>query len=388
MEPQIVRVNYQDKELILVPTAHVSKNSAELVRNIIEQEQPDSICIELDQDRYNSLKQQKKWENTSIIEVIKKGKAGYLLVNILLSNYQKKLAENLGSNSGQEMVEGMKAAEERNIPLVLADRSIQTTFTRIWRSLTFWDKIKLLSVIISSVFEEEDITEEDLLALQQEDALNAALQEVTKEFPRVANVLVHERDQYLAYKVKHAPGKKVVAILGAAHIIGMQKLFNEDYAIEPLDEIPPKSKGSQLIGWLIPISLVVLVALTFTQSSEMATQQVIYWSLWCGSLAALGSLCSLAHPLTILVSFVVAPITCINPVLAAGWFAGLCEAYIRKPTVKDSQSISDDIQSIKGFFTNKITKILLVVCFANIGSSLGNIIGSLTVVKTFFETLF
>ena len=388
MEPQIVRINYQDKELILVPTAHVSKNSAELVRNIIEQEQPDSICIELDQDRYNSLKQQKKWEDTSIIDVIKKGKAGYLLVNILLSNYQKKLAENLGSNSGQEMVEGMKAAEERDIPLVLADRSIQTTFSRIWRTLSFWDKIKLLSVIISSVFEDEEVSEEDLLALQQEDALNAALQEVTKEFPKLAHVLVHERDQYLAYKVKHAPGKKVVAILGAAHIIGMQKLFDQDYAIEPLDEIPPKSMASQLAGWILPISLCVLVALTFTQSTEMATQQVIYWSLWCGCLAALGALCSLAHPLTILVSFLVAPITCINPVLAAGWFSGLCEAYIRKPTVKDSQDISSDIQTVKGFFKNKITKILLVVVFANIGSSLGNIIGSLTVVKTFFETLF
>ena len=388
MEPQIVRVNYHDKELILVPTAHVSKNSATLVRNIIEQEQPDSICVELDQDRYNSLKQKKKWEDTSIFDVIKQGKAGYLLVNILLSNYQKKLAENLNSNSGQEMIEGIKASEERNIPLVLADRSIQTTFTRIWRTLTFWDKIKLLSVIISSIFDDSDVSEEDLLALQQEDTLNAALQEVTKEFPRLSKVLVHERDQYLAYKVKHAPGKKVVAILGAAHIVGMQKLFEEEYPIEPLDEIPPKSKGSKLAGWILPILLCVLVFLTFTQNSSMALQQVIYWSLWCGCLAAIGSLCALAHPITILVSFLVAPITCINPILAAGWFAGLCEAYIRKPTVKGSQDISEDLQSLKGLLKNKITKILLVVVFANVGSALGNIIGSLTIVKTFFETLF
>ena len=388
MEPQIVRYTYQDKELILVPTAHVSKNSAELVRHIIEQEQPDSICVELDQDRYDSLKQKKKWEDTSIIDIIKQGKAGYLLINLVLSNYQKKLAENLNSNSGQEMIEGIKAAEERNIPLVLADRSIQTTFTRIWRTLSFWDKIKLLTVIITSIFDTEEVSEEDLLVLQQEDTLNAALQEVTKEFPRLTKVLVHERDQYLAYKVKHAPGKKVVAILGAAHIIGMQKLFEEDYAIEPLDEIPAKSFASKIAGWILPISLLVIIALTFTQSSEMAIQQIVYWSLWCGCCAALGSICILAHPLTILTSFLVAPITCINPILAAGWFAGLCEAYIRKPTVKDSQDISNDIQSLRGFFKNKITKILLVVIFANIGSSIGNIIGSLTVVKTFFETLF
>ena len=388
MEPQIVRVNYKDKELILVPTAHVSKNSAELVRHIIEEEQPDSICVELDKDRYDSLKQKKKWEDTSIVEVIKKGKAGYLLVNLLLSNYQKKLAESLGSNSGQEMIEGIKAAEENNLPLILADRSIQTTFSRIWRMLSFVDKVKLLSLIVSTLFEDQDISEEDLLALQQEDALNAALQEVSKEFPKISQVLVEERNQYLAHKIKHAPGKKVVAILGAAHIIGMQDLFEQDYSIQPLDVVPPKSKASSLAGWILPILLVALVLFTFTQSTEMGLSQIIYWGLWCGCLSALGSLLSLAHPLTVLVSFAVAPITALNPALAAGWFAGLAEAYLRKPTVKDSQTISEDLQSLKGLWKNKITRILLVVVFANVGSALGNIIGSLTIVKTFFETLF
>lgn len=155
MEHQVVRLQYQEKELILIPTAHVSKDSAAFVKEVIEQEQPDSICIELDKDRYASLKQQKKWQDTKIIDVIKQKKAGYLLVNLLLSSYQKKMAEQLGSSSGQEMMEGIQASERLNIPLVLADRSIQTTFTRIWRTQSLWDKIKLLSIVVSTLFENE-----------------------------------------------------------------------------------------------------------------------------------------------------------------------------------------------------------------------------------------
>ncbi|MDD6467734.1 MAG: TraB/GumN family protein [Erysipelotrichaceae bacterium] len=387
MEHQVVRLQYQEKELILIPTAHVSKDSAAFVKEVIEQEQPDSICIELDKDRYASLKQQKKWQDTKIIDVIKQKKAGYLLVNLLLSSYQKKMAEQLGSSSGQEMMEGIQASERLNIPLVLADRSIQTTFTRIWRTQSLWDKIKLLSIVVSTLFENEEISEEDLLALQQEDALNAALQEVTKEFPKIAQVLVHERDQYLAYKVKNAPGKKVIAILGAAHTIGMQKLIYEEYDIQPLDEIPPKGKWSTILLWSIPIILIALVIMTFTKDVDMGLSQILYWVIWNGSLSAIGCMIALAHPLTILTAFLAAPLTSLNPMLAAGWFAGLMEAHLRKPTVKDSEDIGDDLHSFKGLWKNKITRILLVVVLANIGSTLGTFIGGLSVVRTFFESL-
>jgi len=388
MENNIVRLQYNDKELILVPTAHVSKNSAELVKKVIEDENPDSICIELDADRFHSLKNKKSWEDTNITQVIKDKKAGFLLVNLVLGNYQKKIAKQLGSNSGQEMIEGIKASEERNIPLVLADRSIQTTFSRIWASLNIWDKANLLSLIIFSMFEKEDISEEDLAKLQQEDNLTAALQEITKEFPKISHVLVHERDMYLAHKVKNAPGKKVVAILGAAHIIGMKEEIYKDYSIKPLEEVPPKKASSKILGYAIPVILILAIVLTFTQNTETGIRQIGYWFLWNGSLSALGCIIALAHPLTTLITFLCSPIGALSPVLANGWFGGLAEAYFCKPTVKDFESISTDLQTMRGIWKNKITKILLVVVLANIGSTIGTLIGGIGVIQKLIETIF
>ena len=388
MENNIVRLQYNDKELILVPTAHVSKNSAELVKKVIEDENPDSICIELDADRFHSLKNKKSWEETNITQVIKDKKAGFLLVNLVLGNYQKKIAKQLGSNSGQEMIEGIKASEERNIPLVLADRSIQTTFSRIWTSLNIWDKANLLSLIISSMFEKEDISEEDLAKLQQEDNLTAALQEITKEFPKISHVLVHERDMYLAHKVKNAPGKKVVAILGAAHIIGMKEEIYKDYSIKPLEEVPPKKASSKILGYAIPVILILAIVLTFTQNTETGIRQIGYWFLWNGSLSALGCIIALAHPLTTLITFLCSPIGALSPVLANGWFGGLAEAYFRKPTVKDFENISADLQTMNGIWKNKITKILLIVVLANIGSTIGTLIGGIGIIQKLIETIF
>jgi len=388
MEQNIVRLPYKDKELILIPTAHVSKDSAELVRTVIEQENPDSICIELDADRFHNLKHKKSWEETNITEIIKGKKAGYLLINLVLANYQKKMAEQLGSTSGQEMLEGINASEQRNIPLVLADRSIQTTFSRIWGKMNFFDKAKLLSSLISSLFDDEKVSEEDLLKLQQEDNLTAALQEITKEFPKISEVLVHERDMYLSYKIKNAPGKKVVAILGAAHVIGMKEEIYKEYPIEPLDEIPPKTIWSKVFAWSIPVTLGLMILLIFTQNVDTGIKQIAYWFLWNGSLSALGCLLAFAHPLTILVTFICAPIGAISPVLAAGWFGGLAEAYIRKPTVKDFEQINTDLFSMKGLWKNKITRILLVVVLANIGSTIGTMIGGVGVIQKFIETIF
>ena len=388
MEQSIVRLQYNDKELILIPTAHVSKDSAELVRNVIEQENPDSICIELDPDRFHTLKNKKSWEETNLTEVIKGKKAGYLLINLVLSNYQKKMAEQLGSNSGQEMLEGIKASEERNIPLVLADRSIQTTFSRIWGKMNFYDKAKLLSSLIFSIFDDEQVSEEDLLKLQQEDNLTAALQDITKEFPKISEILVHERDMYLSYKVKNAPGKKVVAILGAAHVIGMKEEIYKDYPIEPLDEIPPKTIWSKILAWSIPVTLGLMILMTFTQNVDTGLNQIAYWFLWNGSLSALGCILAFAHPLTTIFTFFCAPIGAVSPVLAAGWFGGLAEAYFRKPTVKDFEQINTDLHSIKGLWKNKITRILLVVVLANIGSTIGTLIGGVGVIRKFFETIF
>ncbi len=387
MESNIIQINYQDKLITLIPTAHVSKNSVELVNETIDEVKPDCICIELDQDRYNTLTEPEKYRNTDIVKIIKDKQVGMMLVNLILANYQRKLAVNLNNKSGSEMLAAISKAKENNITLVMADRKIKTTFARIWSNQNFFDKIKLLTGIISAIFDDEKLSEEDIAQLQDKDMLNAALNEISQQFPKIKEVLVDERDKYLAYKIKHAPGKNIVAVLGAAHCVNVPNYIQQDYSIAEYDKVKEKTKLQKMSGWIIPILIVVAIILCFRVDSNVGLKQIESWILINGSLSAIGVLIAGGHLVSALVAFIAAPITSLNPLLAAGWFAGLLEAKICKPTVADFDSLSEDLNTFKGFRTNKVTKILLVVALANLGSTLGTFIAGLDIIKSIFSNL-
>lgn len=384
----IHRLNYKEKEIILVATAHVSRNSAQEVKEVIEQEKPDSICVELDQGRYNSLKEKDKWKNTNIVNIIKEKKVGFMFANILLSNYQRKIAEQFNINAGEEMIQGISSSEETGANLILADRDIQTTFLRVWRGVSLWGKMKLIFSILLSLIDDEEITEEELEKMKQEDMLSAALNEISKSFPGLKRYLVDERDQYLANKIKNAPGKKVLAVLGAAHVPGIKKEIYKEQNMEEISKIPRRSLFSKMIGWLIPLLIIAVIILTFSIDKFSGFSQMKSWILWNGSLSALGTLLALGHPLSILTAFIVAPISSLNPLLAAGWFSGLVEAHFRKPTVDDFERLAKDLYSFKGMWRNKVTRVLLVVVLANLGSVFGTWISGIDIINTFFETFF
>ena len=385
MNENIVKVNYKDKEIYLVKTAHVSKNSINDVRECINDVKPDAICIELDEDRYKKLSEPDKWRETDIIKIIKEKKVGFLLVNIILSSFQRRMAKNMDTSSGGEMLEGINASKELNVPLILADRPIRITFSRIWNSLGINEKSKLLVSIIGSIFDDEEISEEDLAALKEADALEAALNEVGKEFPVVKKILVDERDAYLSSKIKNANGKKIVAIIGAAHANGLIKALDKDVDTKQLEEVNKKKGIGSIIKWLIPIAILSAIFYTLITNRDVGLSQIKSWILWNGTLSALGVLLALGHPLSILTAFVMAPITSLNPLLAAGWFAGIVEAMIRKPKVKDFENLGEDTSSLKGFWKNRVTRILLVVVFANIFSSIGTIISGLDIFSKLFS---
>ena len=387
MESNIIQINYQDKLITLIPTAHVSKNSVELVNETIDEVKPDCICIELDQDRYNTLTEPEKYRNTDIVKIIKDKQVGMMLVNLILANYQRKLAVNLNNKSGSEMLAAISKAKENNITLVMADRKIKTTFAHIWSNQNFFDKIKLLTGIISAIFDDEKLSEEDIAQLQDKDMLNAALNEISQQFPKIKEVLVDERDKYLAYKIKHAPGKNIVAVLGAAHCVNVPNYIQQDYSIAEYDKVKEKTKLQKMSGWIIPILIVVAIILCFRVDSNVGLKQIESWILINGSLSAIGVLIAGGHLVSALVAFIAAPITSLNPLLAAGWFAGLLEAKICKPTVADFDSLSEDLNTFKGFRTNKVTKILLVVALANLGSTLGTFIAGLDIIKSIFSNL-
>ncbi len=385
-DENLVRTTIRDKEIILIPTAHVSKKSAEQVKEVIESEKPDSVCVELDEGRYKSINDNNRWAEMDIFQVIKEKKSLLLLVNLIISSFQKRMAKQFGINPGQEMIQGIESAKELDAKLVLADRNIQITFKRVWRGLGLIEKLKLMMQIVTMLFVDEDISEEEMDQLKSGDAINVLLAEMGKSFPGIKRHLLDERDQYLAHKIKNAPGEKVVAVLGAAHVPGVRKELEKEQDIQSITKLPPKSKLSKVIAWSIPAIIIALISYTFISNRSMGVDQTLSWVLWNGSLSALGVLIARGHILTILTSFVVAPISSLNPAIAAGWFAGIVEAFLRKPQVKDFESLSDGI-GFKEIWSNKVTKVLLVVIFANLGSTLGTAIGGANVLKIFFEFL-
>jgi pheromone shutdown-related protein TraB len=383
-EQYITRLKYEDKEIILIATAHVSKESAELVKRVILEERPDSVCIELDKDRYESMQNPEAWEKTDLVKVIKEKKVGYLIANLILGSYQKKIAKKLNVTVGGEMKQGIESAKEVGATLVLADRSIQTTFLRIWRKLSFWEKMKLFAGLLFSMDDDTDITEEDLQNLLQQDMLEAVAAEVRSEFPQIGEILIGERDQFLAAKIRNAPGKKVVAVLGGAHVPGVKEEIYKTRDIESISTVPPAGNLSKLAGWIIPAAILILIAYAFLSDVQTGLQQLSTWVLWTGSLAAIFTALSLGHPLSILTSFVAAPFTTLNPVLACGWITGLVEATIKKPTVQDVQNVSQDIYSVKGVYQNRLLRTLLIIVMTNLGASLGTFIAGADIIKQLF----
>jgi len=383
-EKNVQRLSYKDKEIILIATAHVSKNSAEQVKKVIEEEKPDSVCVELDQQRYESINDKDKWSDMDIFEVIKQGKALLLLVNLIISSFQNRIAEKLGINAGAEMVQGIKSAKKIDANLVLADRDIQLTFKRVWRGLGIWEKIKLIFQIITMLFIDEEITEEEMEELKSGDSLNLMLEEMGKSFPGIKKHLLDERDQYLANKIKNASGNKIVAVLGAAHVPGVKKEIFKEQNMNEITQLPNKPKWSKIISWGIPPLIMVIIISSFINNINTGLEVTKTWFFWNGLLASIGTIFAKGHILTILTAFIVAPLSSLNPALAAGWFAGLTEAYLKKPQVKDFQKLSGGM-SIKEIYTNKVTHILLIVILANLGSIAGTAIGGANVIRIFLD---
>jgi len=369
------RLRADENEIILVGTAHVSRESAELVAEVIRSEKPDTVCLELCESRYQAIRQKERWREMDIIKVIKEKKAFLLLSNLLLAAFQRKIANKFGIKPGQEMLDAIDTAEAVGAGIVLVDRDIRITLSRIWRSMGCWQKLKLLFQLIVSSGELEDISEADIEKMKRQDVLEALLLEVEGSLPVLRKILIDERDRYLVHKIRTAPGNKIVAVVGAGHVPGIKKYWNDRIDVGLLEKLPPKSRTAGFFKWFIPLGIGVLMICGFyIGGADAGTRMLKWWVIVNGLLAGLGALLALAHPLTILSAVLAAPLTSLNPMIAAGWVSGLVEAVSRKPKVRDFESLSEDILSLKGFWRNKVTRVLLVVVFTNLGSSIGTFV--------------
>jgi len=364
-----------DKDIYLVGTAHVSKESVEDVKRSVAAVRPDTICIELCEARYRAMANRDNWRKMDIFKVIKEKKTLFVLVQLMLASFYRKLGDKLGVQPGAEMMEGITQARETGATLVCADRNVEITLKRVWGYLNFWNKVKMLGQLLGGVFMSEEIDEQTIEEIKQQDQMEGMMKTLAESFPEVKRRLIDERDIYLAQKIRTAPGDTLVAVVGAGHVPGIMDAIQQDADLAPLEELPVKGNMGTIFKWGIPLFIIGLLVLGFFKGGPEHSMQSIYiWVLVNGTLSAAGTALALANPLTIVATFIAAPLTSINPMIAAGWVAGLVQAWVKKPTIADLEDIPIAIGSVSGFWKNPVCRILLVVVLANIGSSLGTFI--------------
>lgn len=377
-------LQHNGKTLHFISTAHVSKQSIEEVKEAIEVIQPDAVCVELDSNRAYALQNRDKQEDVDVKSIIKSKKVGSFIANLILSSYQKRIADELDTNPGDEMLQAIASAKEVNASIHYIDRDIQITFQRIWKNLSLWKKINLAATLLASLFSNEEVDGEDIENLKNSDLLYEAIKEMDESLPDVSLRLLHERNYYMAEKIKATPGETLVIVIGAAHTQGIVEALDETHSLSELRTVPEKKKFN-ISGWIIPGVIVsLLVALTF-KNPNVGLQQFLVWMALSSGLSSLGALLVGAHPLTVLTTLLSAPIGVLSPFLAVGFFAGLMEAYQRPPSYKDFDSLSQDATSPKMWFKNKVLRIFLVLLVTNILSSLGTFIAGGSIIKNLFR---
>jgi pheromone shutdown-related protein TraB len=381
MAQEMTRLAVEGREIVLLGTAHVSRESVDEVRRVISEEKPDRVCVELDEGRHASMSQGNSWQNLNVGKVIREGKGFLLMANLVLASFQRRLGKDLGVKPGEEMLAAIQVSQELGIPYSLCDRNIQVTLRRAWGRTRLWGKMKMLSAMLASVFSNEKLSVEDIEKLKQKDVLQSMMEELADYLPAAKAVLIDERDIYLAARIYQAEGSKVVAVVGAGHISGIAAHITalaekrESADLAPLDQLPVRGWAGRVLPWLIPAVIVVLFGLGFIKAGwQMSLEMFWRWLLLHGGLAALGSLLAFAHPLTIVIAFVGAPIGTLNPFGKIGLFTGVAEAFLRKPRVRDVENLSEDLTTFKGFYTNRVTHILVVFFLSTLGAAIGNII--------------
>lgn len=376
-----------DKTVILVGTAHVSQESVELVKLVIEQEHPDDVCVELDAKRYEAISHPNRWESLDLKEIIRKQQLSTLMVNLVLAAFQKRLGDKLGVLPGTEMLEAIRMAEKHNVPVILSDRDVRVTMRRAWRNTPFWRKSLLVSSLMLSIFDTTEVSEDEIRNLKKQDVLSEMMKELGKEVPTLKVALIDERDRYLANKIVEAPGKRTVAVVGAGHVAGICKTIEQQVSVdlEELNYIPPVSPIWKMVGWSIPLLIVGSIAwIGWQKGAEAAGENALFWILANGIPSGIGGLLAMAHPLTTLTAFVSAPFTSLTPVIGVGYVTAFVQAYLQPPIVKDFQTVAEDIAIPGRWWKSRLLRIFLAFLLPTIGSIIGTWVGGTRIVSNLF----
>jgi len=379
-----------DTHYFIIGTAHVSQRSVDEVRQVIAQVKPDIVAVELCKGRHDALTKDSAFRDLDIFKVVREGKTLYLLAHLALSSYQRKIGASLGVKPGAELLAAVTAANENGIPVELIDRDINVTLKRVWRNLGLWKRSTLLTSLLVGWDngKGEVVDETSIENLKEPKALSEMLSELGKAVPEIKAPLIDERDTYLASKLtdaanvqgtdapSRAPAKRIVAVVGAAHVPGMLPQIGQVIDRGPLDKIPPPSMIWTAMKWLVPLLFVAALVYGWKWSDNTSfTEMMLAWILPTSIGAAGLTLLAGGSFLSVLTALFVAPIAAIHPLLGTGMVVGIVEAWRRKPSVADCERLPEDFQSLRGFWRNPVTRILLIAVASGLGTAAGFWVG-------------
>lgn len=383
------------REVTLLGTAHISKESVDEVTAAVERIRPDCVAIELDEKRYRAMTDEESWRNLDIISVLKRKEGFLLLANLVLASVQRRMGSSVGVKPGDEMKAAVSKAKELDIPVRMVDRPVQITLRRAWAKNSAWGKSKLLAALVAGAFDTQEVTSDQIEALKQKNEMDSMMDDLAGYMPAIKEVLIDERDRYLAAHIWECPGSSVLAVLGAGHLPGVKHHLEllaqgaEQSDTSDIADVPQKRSAAFVAGCIIALLVVGLIACGFMFGGrKIGTDMIGRWIFWNGMLAAAGTLIAGGHILTMLAAFAGAPLTSLIPVIGVGMVTGIVQATICKPKVSDMEFLQQDAGSVKGFYRNRILRTLLVFLLSTLGSSAGTFIAGASFIGTGSKLLF
>jgi len=375
----VTRLDLPDKEIHLVGTAHVARASVAEGEGVIDAIHPDTVCVELDELRYRSLVDPEYWRTLDVASVIRDGRVGVVLASVALASIQKRVGDKLGIRPGAEMLAAARRAEAIGARLVLADRSIQVTFQRTWHNLGVKNRLKLLAFLVMAPLSsiEEDIDADAVERLKEEGSMHDMMAEFARAMPQVKEPLIDERNQYLMSMVREAPGRRVVAVVGAAHVSGMVADFDRPIDRQALLEVPRPPALQRALRWALPALGLCLTAAALLRQDPPSVASLAL--AWCAPTALLGLIATAGgggKPLTVLLATLASPLACLLPALPLEKLTGRVEARLRRPLPEDGQRLLDDFASLRGLYRNRAARVLLVALLSRVGTVVGAAVGA------------
>lgn len=392
----IERVARDGVEYVVLGTAHVSRASVEAVNALLAHEHFDAVAVELCDSRAQGMRDPDAFKEMDLFQVIRQGKAGMVAASLVLSSFQKRLAEQYGIQPGAEMKAAMDGADQRALPVWLVDREVGTTLKRAWHNVGFWQRFGLFGGLIASVFERQAIEETEIEKLKQGDMLESAFSEFASESAPLYRSLIAERDVYMAARLREqatmsgfGEGKRVLVVIGAGHLKGLSEQLRTQHE-EPsalagqLASMPPKARWPKWLAIGLVLAVFAAIGFAFHRNAALGTAALRDWVLFTGGFSAVGAIIAGAHPLSILAAFIAGPIKPFRPGIPSGGISAMVEAWVRRPRVADFETLRDDIGHWSGWWKNRVARTLLNFFLVSFGTIIGEYTAGIHIVKSLF----